>query len=689
MARLGHPIRGDHETHYCNRSRAVPHCGDPNIRRRQFVELTTIPAVRMSLSDSRAARQRATAACDFCRQRKRRCNGQRPTCSNCQAANVECVYLDLEQRRLDVKTSFSVIEERLDRLEATMTEHSSALSDLQPWPAIMSTPASHLLDHAIPSSINPPTGSSHESGASHAVPSGTLNTTIDTESDAALPPMTIPLWHSTTTQALLSCEKVKSLVGEYPSDVFLQIEERRQLPTDLRLSCITGDLPSLPYLDRRVTDVLIEYYFQSVNMQHPILDYDVSLAQYHRMASENSQPPLESALILIILALSEAARTNPPERLEEEWSPGSAYFLPALSVALDGHMNSPTTAIALPQCLYLAALYYNFLARPLDSWRFVHMASTSFQRLWIRYLHPSNMRCIKTVLMTLGITRSNACLEMNDLKHQPLIRLCWAIFSLECDLIAEHHVPRSGVETLVDRIQLPLCGEQPSPSLLAWLAELSARRLLNRVHHVMYEEDQEHLLHTNYSERKPSGNEEDAVSRLMDSYLRVSMELDEQLNNWYNLIPHVIKPDMDQVPTEVQKAAMVLRYHSAKDIIFRPFLLFACSLPVTFQLPQSLLEICRTVIYSCRQYIFAAGMRLREPSASTEIIIHSLFASTIILTIAALNPWLKEYVLDINDLQEQATCTIQRWAFDGSCIQAMALMLNAIQNKTKMLQAGF
>ena len=301
-----------------------------------------------------------------------------------------------------MKTSLSVIEERLDRLEAVMTEHSSALSDLQPWPAMMSTPASHLLDHAVPSSINPSTGSPHESGVSHAAPSGTLNTTINTESDAALPPMTIPLWHSTTTQALLSCEKVKALVGEYPSDVFLRIEERRQQPTDLRLSCITGTLPSLPYLNRSETDVLIEYYFQSVNMQHPILDYDVSRAQYHMMASQNSQPPLESALILMILALSDAARTDPPERLEEEWSPGSAYFLPALSVALDAHMNSHITAIALPQCLYLAALYYNFLARPLDSWRFVHMASTSFQRLWIRYLHSPNVCPIQPVLITIG-----------------------------------------------------------------------------------------------------------------------------------------------------------------------------------------------------------------------------------------------------------------------------------------------
>lgn len=56
-----------------------------------------------------------------------------------------------------------------------------------------------------------------------------------------------------------------------------------------------------------------------------------------------------------------------------------------------------------------------------------------------------------------------------------------------------------------------------------------------------------------------------------------------------------------------------------------------------------------------------------------------------IATIAALNPWLVEHVLDIDDLQELAISTIQRWAFPGSCIEAMALMLGAIRNKTEML----
>ncbi|KAL2818723.1 hypothetical protein BDW59DRAFT_175071 [Aspergillus cavernicola] len=624
----------------------------------------------MSLDDTeqRTTRQRAIVACSFCRQRKRRCNGERPVCSNCEAANAQCCYIDVEQRRLDVVTSLSVIGERLDQLEATLGEHSNALNQLKSRSAEVSTLVSHFSQNANGSSVDLLRESPNGSELSYTtIPSGTPNVAMDISPDVALPPMTIPLWHSTTTGSLLSCPQVKSLLGDYPSDVFLRIEERRALPRGLKLPCIPGSFPEMPTLDRTVTDALMEYYFQSVNMQHPILDYDECLTQYHVMASDALQPSLESALILVMLALANAARTEPTETLEAEWSPGASYFLPALSISMDAYLNTPNIPTHLPQCLYLAALYYNYLARPLDSWKLVHMASTSFQRQWIS---------------------SKPWLEMNEAQYQPLIRLCWAIFSLECDLIAEHHLPRSGVETIVDSLQFPLCGYPPNSSLLAWLAELSARRLLNRVHHVMYADDQKYLLQSNYTSTQAGGNEEDAIERLLNPTLKISAELDGQLNNWYDLIPQTIKPDLAQAPTEVQEALMVLRYHSAKDIIFRPFLLFACSLPATLRPPQSLIERCQTAIYSCRQYILVAAIRLREPSASTEIVIHSVFASTVIVTIAALNLWLKQYVPDINSLQALAISTIQRWAFDSSCIQAMALMLGAIQNKTKMLRAS-
>lgn len=186
-------------------------------------------------------------------------------------------------------------------------------------------------------------------------------------------------------------------------------------------------------------------------------------------------------------------------------------------------------------------------------------------------------------------------------------------------------MPRSGIENLVERLHLPLCGDPPDPALLAWLAELSARRLLNRVHHVMYADDQKFSLQADYvTKNSTPGQEQETIAGLMRSSLNVSKELDVQLSNWYDLIPQIIKPDLSQTSSlSIQDTMIVLRYHSAKDIIFRPFFIFACSLPSTIRPPQSLLEICQTTVYCCRQYIHVAARRLSEPSASTEIVIHS------------------------------------------------------------------
>lgn len=55
---------------------------------------------------------------------------------------------------------------------------------------------------------------------------------------------------------------------------------------------------------------------------------------------------------------------------------------------------------------------------------------------------------------------------------------------------------------------------------------------------------------------------------------------------------------------------------------------------------------------------------------------------------AAHNPWIEEFVPDIDALQSLARSTIQLWAFPGSCIEAMELMLGALQSKTKILRTG-
>lgn len=202
-------------------------------------------------------------------------------------------------------------------------------------------------------------------------------------SEAALPPMNIPLYHSTTTGSLISCPQVKSLLGDYPSDVFLRIAERRiQLPVS-RTPSVSNNSFEIPVLDLTVAERKIEYYFEIVHLQHPILDADEIWTQFRQIMSNDLQSSLELALILAILALSEAAGSQ-PESAAGEWPSGSTYFHPALSISLDAYLNMSTTSINLLRCLYLAALYNSYLARPLDSWKLVHLASTGLQRLGIR-----------------------------------------------------------------------------------------------------------------------------------------------------------------------------------------------------------------------------------------------------------------------------------------------------------------
>lgn len=137
----------------------------------------------------------------------------------------------------------------------------------------------------------------------------------------------------------------------------------------------------MPVLDHAITNDLMEKYFQSVNMQHPILDYDECATQYHPLTPNPLEQSLESALFLLMLAVAEVAGAPRPEAFDADWSPGSTYFLTALTISVETYLRTSITTIVLPRCLYPAALYYNYLGRPLDAWKLVHMASTSFQRL--------------------------------------------------------------------------------------------------------------------------------------------------------------------------------------------------------------------------------------------------------------------------------------------------------------------
>lgn len=57
-------------------------------------------------------KSRVTTACESCRTRKRRCNGVRPICGNCQEFGYECVWTCGQKRRGPPKGYLSNLESR-------------------------------------------------------------------------------------------------------------------------------------------------------------------------------------------------------------------------------------------------------------------------------------------------------------------------------------------------------------------------------------------------------------------------------------------------------------------------------------------------------------------------------------------------------------------------------------------------
>jgi hypothetical protein len=175
---------------------------------------------------------------------------------------------------------------------------------------------------------------------------------------------------------------------------------------------------------------------------------------------------------------------------------------------------------------------------------------------------------------------------------------------------------------LVETIALPYRPVDNSRATLGWLAELSIRRLLNRVHGGLYGEST-HLL--------SRFNAIDDLHQAVGEMLRTSTELSRQLDSWAALLPPGIKLrgiteddyNMCNETLDVHSLNVQIRYHSARDIIFRPFVIYACRYvnEIQFSLPTR--QHCELWISNSRAYLRVCMHRLRWPSYFREIIMKS------------------------------------------------------------------
>ncbi|KAK9473932.1 uncharacterized protein V1510DRAFT_447549 [Dipodascopsis tothii] len=606
-------------------------------------------------------RKRASVACDFCRYKKRRCDGRKPVCSNCEDSSADCIYQELPTQRFDN----SQLYERIQQLEQAIERHERLLQRAPTSPAsdsLFALPLSRFESSAdsLTTSFSPAADAPFTATPAAPAP-GTA-----TPGYSNMPPLNIPSGHNTSAVRVLQLPQIRSLIGDYPDDYFYNIESRRTLPPSFDL--LTTDIP---FLIKRDTDALIATYLSTVHPHHPVLGPEILYSLYEKVLRDGLQTDLKSAVVLVVLALGCAATATttttttgggaPIGRTEDELYPGARYFRPAIKVinaaAVWDFGNDPLLA----QSQVLAGIYFAYLARPLHSWRLIHAASMSVQLLLCR----------------------RKAVPQIALQQDHIIHLFWSCFLIECDRLAEFELPRSGIENLVDDMVLPGLEPTPDPSMVYFLAEISIRRLLNRVHNTLY---------------TPDGK-----TRTIGSLLTVCDELNRQLELWHESIPEVMKPRLGtaEPADNDRKAILRIRYYATRHIIFRPFVLRAIAdearkssgllSPQPEDLSDSLyrqrtLDNCARCLESCRLYLLNTGHILRKPSPYTWTLSQSSLGAILVITAASLSPSLRGYTPDVKQLQQTMVNNISQWATQDSSISSVLWILKDIQRRQSLLE---
>ncbi|KAJ5802786.1 uncharacterized protein N7503_005236 [Penicillium pulvis] len=581
-------------------------------------------------------RKRAKLACEFCRYRKRKCDGERPTCAFCASAGAQCEYKDGPNEK-DVDPSVEILQ-RLDQLENLVRQQSAVITALSD--RLLSTgPSPETLHWSQNSPSNLQSTNLALSSPAYVTLARDMQP-MDSRpkyEKAEDGPLLIPLGHQTPTGNLLTLDKIKRLIGDYPQDYFLFLESERRLQPLIPRVSYTAIVERLN-LRRSITDSLVSSFFSNIHAQFPVLDRKPFLEMFEKFLHPYQEPDMSAALCLMTLALGEIC-TNPSANFDIESSEvgnGTDYFAHGYQILTTVETAPFSRDLTVPLAFFYASLYF---------------------RLQERDIAPG--------------------------KQVVLVRIAWACYVLECDDLAEFHFPRSGIEVLVDELHFPEFTDPSDRNNLKFLAMCSIRKLLNRIHSTMYAsnavEPNGRTVPVKISGAAMASTQQPSIASLE----AVNKELSRQLKAWFDALPDTIKPDLQNPnPRDLHDSQLRTRYYATKHVICRPCLVFAAQ-SQDAPLSGYIMANCEACVDSCRHFIRATVPLLKRRTHSTWLRLQALLAAVFVISMAKGTPSLASLVPDFEELIEQAILCTKPWAVHHGTADAILEIFKTIRRKLR------
>lgn len=241
------------------------------------------------------SRRRVWQACTNCRARKTRCDAATPRCTLCATQNVDCVYADAPQPRIEYNTWLLLdrIQTLEDRLLSSPSFSAQSGGTSTTAPAVASpADVSHNNQAAKPPTTEIPISSSHTANANHVINWPIVQELLASVSqqgnDGGLPNEATAVFFRETS----------AYASSPPPDTW-RLFERSQ-------SHESRNETLVDYLD------LIRVYFDEVNVFYPLLSYAQIVSTLRAVADDQHSDEVPSTahycILLLVLTMGSFVR---------------------------------------------------------------------------------------------------------------------------------------------------------------------------------------------------------------------------------------------------------------------------------------------------------------------------------------------------------------------------------------------